>query len=484
MSAALIREALSLTAKNIFNSHKELFSEKLAGTKGTIEDIIKKPTLESAFKSLMMSPLGDRLVNSIADRSPVLGDLAAQILENYRALAKESRFADTETKSSTPEKANERKSEIVKILSSGRKMNAKDFAAHREQHKEVYEKYDAFLKRDGLSVKQIQQTQSATGQAELKQLTSIATNTKEASLTLKTMSGQLQQLDQLMIEMDDTIEERNPELRYEHQREKIESGLFGKQDEVLKTLASRTNKNDVTDVVEKQPKKDDKPTFVDKIVSLIKTKAKGTKTYSAGKAIVDRSIDMVNDSMIKPARTFGSDVVDSTVAKTLEKLLPKGTAETGIAAAEGSTMVGGIMSTLSSIAQIPAIGLGAAGMAGFGLGSSVVAPGLDALSSVVSGRQNTFGGAIYDLLNEDAGQKAITPSKGNFVQSIDNLNQQRDSVVMRPATQNQQPIIVSSPPTIVGSNGSSSQPDGILMVRNNESSFSKVQMQDYWSKTA
>jgi hypothetical protein len=186
----------------------------------------------------------------------------------------------------------------------------------------------------------------------------------------------------------------------------------------------------------------------------------------------------------------------STVAKTAGSL---GTKAIAGAASMGSSLAG------AASAALPAAGILAAGAAGYGLGTLIN----DKLLTNEDG-SNKIGSWLFDKFGPEdplkndptmaknqpkasttkSPQKQIVPTKNPVTAEVNKNIEQKEQNVAEKEQKSAQPIVINNSNNSSSSGGSSKGPSQFsnmitgISVRNSESTFERVQMQDFWPRTA
>ena len=176
------------------------------------------------------------------------------------------------------------------------------------------------------------------------------------------------------------------------------------------------------------------------------------------------------------------------IATTVPVTAPVGAA-TGVAGATGVTgaATGGIMAGIGST-LLAGAGLVAAGVTGVAAGAGLVNPLIDKGLSAASGKETSLGGAIYDLLNDD-------PTMTKAADKISPVTSQGATNVQSLSTKDAKLSTASNAPIVISTGGGNNSPapassglqtsaSSTPSIRNQESTFERVQMQDYWPRAA
>lgn len=157
-------------------------------------------------------------------------------------------------------------------------------------------------------------------------------------------------------------------------------------------------------------------------------------------------------------------------------------------------------------------GVLSAGTAGYGIGT-LASKGIDAGLSAVTGKETSLGSWIYDQFNEDPNSpEAITksnltpspkvvptqsslkladrisPANTSRVNMVDSAINKQDTIITEKEEKMRQPIVITGGNTTNNNNNNSSgggRSAGAIVaspVRNTESTFERVQMQDFWPR--
>ena len=272
----------------------------------------------------------------------------------------------------------------------------------------------------------------------------------------------------------------------------------------LKKIAVATAKEDKTnESIPEKEKNKEKETVVDKVLNKAKEKIGNTvqaripKGMPGAGRFVAKALETGKESASyakKATSGFGAIGQATNVAS-------KALGATGTASA--ATAAGGM--GLGSLA----LGALAAGVAGVVTGSKVVAPLIDKGISAATGKENSLGGWVYDKMHPEensASENKSPETKPNLNAKPSTPNVAKLEAAKSPSpnqiaslteTKNQQDISKSSssstPQTIVLNNGGgggsasapsqpSPAPTGATSIRNQDSTFERVQMQDFWPR--
>lgn len=157
----------------------------------------------------------------------------------------------------------------------------------------------------------------------------------------------------------------------------------------------------------------------------------------------------------------------------------------------------GILSGIGSAARMlsPFAAVGAAGAAGLAIGTGV-APLIDRGISAISGRSTSLGGAIYDMFNSDPNSDPKRPHMTPQNKSIPSIvaaqktsaskatvaTSARDAAVANQKSIPQPVILNNNSPAATPAKTGGSRVVVGSSVRNQESTFERVQMQDFWPR--
>lgn len=182
-----------------------------------------------------------------------------------------------------------------------------------------------------------------------------------------------------------------------------------------------------------------------------------------------------------------------TAAGSAASYLPAiGSAISGAASAVGSTLASGV-SAIAPFAA-PAAGVAAAGAAGYGVGKYAVNPLINKGIEAATGKKDsTLGSWLYDKFNSDQNSQIEAMLKGSGTPSpVDVAKRTTVSELVSAQEKKEQMVTKTSqtPPTVIlnsntSSGASSGQPTIIAptSVRNAESTFERVQMQNFWPRS-
>lgn len=146
------------------------------------------------------------------------------------------------------------------------------------------------------------------------------------------------------------------------------------------------------------------------------------------------------------------------------------------------------MAPMAGTAALWAGGAAAAGAAGYGIGKHIINPLIDGGLSKLTGSETTLGSSLYDLFNEDPNakyneelKKKLAAKKKSPSVNVNQLNSAKAAAAVPKAqgavvaiNQQAPEKAHSSPPTIIVP----------ASVRNTDSTFERVQMQDFWPRVA
>lgn len=211
------------------------------------------------------------------------------------------------------------------------------------------------------------------------------------------------------------------------------------------------------------------------IVKKIGLPTASTVGYQAGK-IVGKGLGMARDGLKSAISTGGE----------LASYIPKAAKTVADTAAPVTNAIGKAASRFA----LPALGVAAAATGGYMLGKNVINPLIDKGLSAVTGGETSLGSWLYDKTHKDeiASQKKAAPqniqaAKSTSATQISTLTAAKEKQAEAATTnKSDAPIIVNNssnttsgntPPSIIGGGS----------VRNTESTFERVQMQDFWSRT-
>jgi uncharacterized membrane protein len=244
-----------------------------------------------------------------------------------------------------------------------------------------------------------------------------------------------------------------------------------------------------------------------------KSKVTGAKPQSVSDILGDLSLDLIVPSSSKEDKKEESASIRQNASKVLTvqeaqleelKKLNDPTTEANKAKKPGTpgllssltdkvmsagSGIGGLLAKAAPIAGSVAA-VGAAGAAGYGIGKYLVNPLIDSGLSAVTGKETSLGGAIYDMFNDDPNAKyneelkkklaAQKKTPGTIASDMNSVKlskeaEQKQAASTLVAVNNQQQAKspASAPVVMISSS-----------VRNQDSTFERVQMQDFWSRAA
>ena len=195
-----------------------------------------------------------------------------------------------------------------------------------------------------------------------------------------------------------------------------------------------------------------------------------TKKESTANSLLEQIIDQLKK--LNEKKTVESD------SKSSGGILDKITEKTGLKdlASKVPKGAGGMLAR----GAMAAGGAAAAGAAGYGIGT-LLAPLIDKGITAASGEENTLGTWIYNKTHSDEFANSVAPKKSTQVSDIQKATKaMEESKVQSKANSsamvlNTQPVVTNNNTTTVIATSS---------VRNQESTFERVQFQDYWSRVA
>lgn len=126
-----------------------------------------------------------------------------------------------------------------------------------------------------------------------------------------------------------------------------------------------------------------------------------------------------------------------------------------------------------------------AGYAGYQLGDKVVSPLIDKGISAATGEEGTtLGSKLYDwTTSKKPVEHAFKYTGGSRTKKLEDISKEVDTRKIN-LQNNPPPVIINAPTNNQSSNGGNPQPTIIVggTVRNKDSTFERVQMQDFWSR--
>jgi hypothetical protein len=158
-----------------------------------------------------------------------------------------------------------------------------------------------------------------------------------------------------------------------------------------------------------------------------------------------------------------SSVVEPTMLDKVKSLASGGLGSTGGMISKGAKLLG------------PAALVAGAGAAGFGLGT-LANPLIDKAVSSMSGEENSLGTWIY---NKTHPSENLEAKKSTQVTAIQRATDEKIKASVVQKNIQQPPIMLNTP---VVTNNNSSTIIANSSVRNQESTFERVQFQDFWSR--
>lgn len=175
----------------------------------------------------------------------------------------------------------------------------------------------------------------------------------------------------------------------------------------------------------------------------------------------------------------------STIASIAGSLLP------ALGVLGGGSMLGGVAAkaggAISAVGSVlnPVAKVAGAGAAGYALGSAVVNPLIDGAISKATGQDHSLGTWLYDMFNDDANIQANTPTplpKIAANQTVAAVEKMEGAKAAREAENNKAQQTSINPVAINSTTNNSSNTNVIMgdSVRNNESTYERVQMTNFW----
>lgn len=452
---SIIGDALRSTASQVFEAGKERFKDTA------------RTSREIAGDEHLREYMHDHFVNAattkIAERSPILANLATMLTESHRHRRDIDRHVNEQYKD-----VPNYKESVRNILKEGAGLTGKRLEEYKKEHHEIYHMFDKHREgrqfgKGALHAKfeSILKGKSAYRDFDAPEPTESSTGTS-ASSTDADMSAVVKNTADTVTAIKSLGRMLGAEQASTKAQVVTKSGTFGAKDALLSQLV-------LGKVSTLTPTKRQNATSI--------LRGATSRVFSSTGTIVPST----NGGRTSASREL-QDTVNATIKPTQQsEISPKSGESSSLMETLGlgvlATKAGSIASAASKFA-LHALGVAAAGAGGYMLGSKVVNP-------LINSFMETFGS--YDnekIANAPVTLPGVTPARAalELNQRVSTLNAAQTASASK---QDSQPIIISSPTSIanVGGGGNSGGGSSFLSVRNYESSFSKVQMQDYWSKT-
>lgn len=284
---------------------------------------------------------------------------------------------------------------------------------------------------------------------------------------------------------------------------KTKSKLFGPEDEISKPEPA-TQESVVT-----EPRKSSKSVVAakerqaDNIQEILKGISLDLSKPSLPESFVpfaakQPSAESLNESVARESKQ--SSTANQLLTQVIEELKKlnnkKADPESGgvgsgigdLLKSKAGELGGGKLSKLGTAAKAaarfagPAALVASAGAAGYGLGT-MLNPLIDKGITAASGEENSLGTWLYNKTHADEGLGATQPiaaAKSKQIAEIEKMQSKKDAATAKPA-QPTTPVVLNTP---VVTNNNSTTVIATSSVRNQESTFERVQFQDFWSRVA
>jgi len=237
-----------------------------------------------------------------------------------------------------------------------------------------------------------------------------------------------------------------------------------------------------------------------------KPEAKEEKTDpTAEKKSGSSLFDMAKDKLMSKGLNAAKGLIGKYLPGAAGRALT--TVATSAMPAAASGAASGASSFLSGAGSLLSKGVGAAmrlanpftkvaaaGAAGYALGNKVINPLINKGLTAATGKDTTLGGWIYDKMHPEEAEAAkteqskmpkasIAPVNPKQSERVKKLEEKKSNINAEKEAKKQQPIIVNN--TTNTSSGGQSSPTLIVdsAIRNKDSTFERVQMQNYWSRS-
>ena len=516
---------------------KEAVSKLTSGISNSLDSALSDSDKPRGIAASVFSGIIDRGIMDLTHRSPILGNIAEHIYETKKISSQRKQDVNAYLGSGASEEhrtkfeesdmdskdIDSKMSEILTKLSK-----SMDDVGERETKKtDLYKEYDKFFE-DFKNSKNQKDTPKETAEGELAE---ISKNTKRTADSIDGLAGKTNTEPQ-KVEKITTVKAALNNAGGKLVNKVLDDSVIHNISESIKKIFA--SKKEVP-VAETPDIGAAKPESV--VVEKVKKESTPEKPYrtTAGGNKVTDDYSMFDKTPIKygklsdlgghesvvakPTQVKPESVVES-IKKVKEKTLPKrdskgrfvksvpnvlstvpekiaeGESTLGkLASAAGVIRgVGAAASALSAAAPLalPVAGVLAAGAVGYGVGT-LASTAIDSGISSATGRDNSLGGWLYDKFNDDplkdlnkptAGKSAVVLPKPvpNKTADISAMATKKEAISSTPAAESK-PIVIQQSSSSGGS-GSSTNIIAPRSVRNNESTFERVQMQDYWPRVA
>ena len=290
---------------------------------------------------------------------------------------------------------------------------------------------------------------------------------------------------------------------------KLNKTVEKKSKEHKSTVEAKEQKNTLLEEAKEAAK--------DKLISkLPKTGSIGYRVGNVAGKSVSKAISMgkiaakyASKSKIGQMATRGMGSLASTASKAIPALAKGGSILGSLATGAGSlaTGAGSLISGAGSLVAgsaiapfiLPALGVAGAGAVGYGAGK-LISPMIDKGLSAVSGKDTTLGGVVYDAMNGSKNKEISdmlkggvkptttelpTPTNNNIRNTVNTLTTEKAKIEEASKAIPPQ-VIIAGGNNNSSSGGVASIPTTISnpSVRNTDSTYERVQMQDFWPRSA
>jgi hypothetical protein len=250
---------------------------------------------------------------------------------------------------------------------------------------------------------------------------------------------------------------------------------------------------------ETNAKKDETVTVKSKVAEGIKSRLPGTGDATKGIShklgtVVGRGLKSVKSGVSKLIETGGK------AASYIPEVATKATSvvSTAVEAGKDALMARAALPALG--AALPVLGIGAAAAGGYMLGKHVINPLIDkGISTITGGKSQSLGDWISNTWKSDAEKKldvsdasysakynkepqSIQPIKSTITKELGVLTDAKDKQT-ESINSGTTPIIVNNTTNSTPQPSNSVSSPTNSAVRNSDSTFERVQMQDFWPRT-
>jgi len=475
--------------------------------------------------------IADSLVGNLKNRSPVLGDLAGKYLEGKRATEQIGKdqvhaariyTAENVDKDFGQEVKNENKDlnpqdlakKMEEILSKLQKASNK--SPDKLKTDPLYKKYGKFFEENEKQFKASRETKPTGSKSDtpadnsdiIAKLDSIEANTAETAKQIANLTKNKEAGDQ---------EEPDSQGPVVEELKKISKFLeIQTQSDKLAAIQAAEDSNESLDV-----KKD--PSVLKSLMAKLNSKDANGPESNRSPSLLDRAKDFVLGRTTTSTNKPGTlrDGLKNTAKNKVK--IPTGASKLGGAVKSigsvGARALGGLASFAANPLVLGAAGVAAAGVAGYAAGNwlnentniqSNIASGIDTAKGwfgnsdedkqkssekkaaqdlyekrVVEGKLTSKSAAFFEQQGIKVDKSKIvdmpTPVKSSVTGAVASTVATQESLANKPPASTQPIILNNNTSTSSGSSGM--QMITGVNVRNSDTTFERVQMQDFWPRT-